>query len=446
MNMTAARSFVKGSILVLFLLLGLVLKIASAQSAEANPALVRLTTLRSFNGADGSQPLSGLVQSTNGDLYGTTQIGGANYRAGGPVGGTIFKITPSGTFTTLYNFCAQTGCADGENVEAGLVQATNGYLYGVTAYGGSNANCAQGCGTLFKITDSGALTTLYSFCSVGCQDGAFPVGGLIQASNGYLYGTTNNNGGGTVFKITPGGTLTTLDTFPSSGGDVFAALVQATNGNLYGTTYIGGNTSCPSGGCGTIFKMTPSGALTTIYDFCSQNGCADGEQPYFGALVEASNGNLYGVTPTGGAYSEGTVFEITPSGTLTTLYNFCAQSGCPDGRQPFGGLVQATDGNLYGTTHGGGTHGNYGTIFTITPSGTLTTLYSFCAVSGCSDGEVPYQSLVQDTNGDLYGTTAAGGTKNRGTIFRLSVGLGPFVKTLPTFGIDARYSRSWGAI
>jgi uncharacterized repeat protein (TIGR02543 family) len=163
-----------------------------------------------------------------------------------------------------------------------------------------------------------------------------------------------------------------------------------------------------------VFKITPTGTLTTLYSFCAQSGCTDGEYPVAG-LVQGTDGNFYGTTPEGGANGGGTVFKITPTGTLTTLYSFCAQSGCTDGEDPVAGLVQATDGNFYGTTYEGGTDG-FGTIFKITPTGTLTTLYSF---SG-PDGAYPEAGLVQATDGNFYGTTEYGGASNSGTVFSLT--------------------------
>jgi uncharacterized repeat protein (TIGR03803 family) len=354
-------------------------------------------------------------------LYGTTSGGGAESA------GTVFKITPSGTLTTVYSFCARSGCSDGEFPYTGLVQATNGSLYGTTTGGGAN-----GDGTVFKITPSGVLTTLHSFDGT---DGYLPCTALVQATNGNLYGTTvqgGANGAGTVFKITPSGTLTTLYSFCSQSGctdgkSPFSSLVQATNGNLYGTTFEGG-ADCVPDGCGTIFKITPSGTLTTLHRF----DFTDGVDPEAG-LVEATNGNLYGTTADGGATDSGTVFKITPSGTLTTLYSFCSQSNCADGYDA-ADLVQATDGNFYGTTELGGAHcvpdGGCGTIFKITPGGVLTTLHSFDG----TDGGNPEFGLTQDTNGKFYGTTQDDGSDNGGTIYSLSVGLGPFVETQTSSG------------
>jgi len=404
------------------------------------------TTLFTFDGTDGGYPVAALVQGTDGNLYGTTELG---IKAGTEKrkrfgGGTVFKITPDGTLTTLYSFCRQAGCVDGDEPADGLVQGIDGDFYGTTYLGGAN-----GFGGIFKIAPGGTLTTIYGFCSQsGCTDGSLPLAGLTRAANGDFYGTTENGGAngnhGTVFKITPGGTLTTLYSFCSQtacadGEGPVAGLVQANNGDFYGTTPSGGTHSG-----GTLFKITPSGTLTTLYSFCAQGDCTDGTSPEAG-LIQATNGDLYGTTHGGGVNdggntsAGGTIFKITPTGTLTTLYSFCSPSVCTNGDNPFAPLIQATDGNFYGTTYYGGTNGA-GTIFKITPSGTLTTLYSFCSLSGCSDGEFPLAGLVQATNGDLYGTASHGGAGDKcqsgacGTVFRLSVGLGPFVETRPTSG------------
>jgi len=249
------------------------------------------------------------------------------------------------TFTTLHSF----DLTDGGNTYAGLVQATDGNLYGTTVGGG-----AKGDGTVFKITPSGTLMTLYSFCSKsGCTDGYFPAG-LVQATNGNFYGTTAG-GHGTVFKVTPSGTLTTLHSFNGTdGSSPRAGLVQATDGNFYGTTYSGGAKNI-----GTVFKITPSGTLTTLHSF----DLTDGESPV-AALIQSTDGNLYGTTPPGGAHGDGTVFKITTSGTLTTLYSFCSKLGCTDGANPEAALVQDTNGTFYGTTRSGGAHA-YGTVFSL---------------------------------------------------------------------------------
>jgi uncharacterized repeat protein (TIGR03803 family) len=398
----------------------LVLCVATAIALSAQT----FTTIHSFDGADGKYPYAGLIQANNGDGYGTTENGGTSTNCNGGCG-TVFNITPGGTLKTLYSFCVQSGCPDGQYPYAGLFQDANGDFYGTTAEGG-----ASGFGTIFKITPT-ALTTLHSFSGT---DGENPLAGLIQGADGNFYGTTVNggaeNGQGTVFKMTPGGTLTTLHTFceqgsqqPCSDGQYPKAdLVQAANGDFYGTTTTGG-----ANRGGTVFQITPSGTLTTLYAYCAQTGCTDGKLPYAG-LVQAANGRFYGTTSSGGANGGGTVFLITPGGALTTLYSFCSQTGCADGAYPDAALIQATDGNFYGTTSAGGTNGA-GTVFEITPSGTLTTLHSFVGPNG-----VHLAGLVQATNGDFYGTTWDGGTDDDGSVYNLSVGLSPFVKPLPPSG------------
>jgi uncharacterized repeat protein (TIGR03803 family) len=414
-------------------LLGLALAtaiVSPAQDEQALTSSMKFARLVSFNGSDGGYPTASPVQATDGNLYGTTLSSGQNG------GGTVFSITPTGTVTTLYSFCSQTGCTDGANPAAGLIQGTDGNLYGTTESGGS-----YGYGTVFKITLSGTLTTLYSFCSQSnCTDGYSPVTGLVQATDGNFYGTTQYGPSGyifgTVFKITPSGVLTTLHSFTggTDGGGTVAGLIQASDGNLYGTAWFSN----------TIFQVTLSGTLTTIYKFCSQSGCPDGSSPQSG-LIQATDGNLYGTTRFGGANGKGTVFKISLGGTLATLYSFCSQTACADGENPAAGLIQATDGNFYGVTLSGGAtstcepFGQCGTAFQITPSGTLTTIHSFCPQGSCLDGEYPFGGLVQDTNGAIYGTAQFGGTSlscaySCGTVFALLTGLGPFVETQPGFG------------
>jgi uncharacterized repeat protein (TIGR03803 family) len=303
------------------------------------------TTLYSFNGGDGGGPDGSLVQGEDGNFYGTTGGGGTNNV------GTVFRITAQGTLTTLYSFCAQTNCPDGTRPAAALTLAVDGNLYGTTLSGGGSSND----GTVFRITPDGVLTTLYSFCAqTNCLDGAHPYGGLVQATDGNLYGTTAEGGAstaGTVFRITTGGTLTTIHSFCDKSGrgcgdSPRGSLIEATDGNLYGTTAGGGDRQ----GGGTAFRILPNGAFASkeLHD-----GNAGGGGPMAG-LLQGSDRNFYGTTVYGGSAGEGTVFEGTPTGLQTTLYTFCAHDGCSHGSQPTAGLVQATDGNLYGTTSIGG--------------------------------------------------------------------------------------------
>lgn len=370
----------------------LLLAVGATPTAQAQTYSV----LYSFTGStDGAEPFAGLVQATNGNLYGTTLMGGASGY------GSIFQITTNGPLTTLHSFDKTHGAYP----VAGLIQATDGNFYGTTDQGGSH-----GYGTVFKITPGGVFTSLHSFSN---KDGAYPAAELVQATDGNLYGTTTRGGThnfGTVFKITTGGTLTTLHSFYNSPD---AGLIQATDGNLYGTA---------SGGkinYGTVFKITLAGAITILHSFDFTDGYAPEAK-----LVQGIDGNFYGTTSGGGANNGGTVFTVSSGGTFTSLYSFCSQPTCDDGSFP-SALIQATDGNLYGVTYREGTKGN-GTIFQITTGGSLTTKYSFNG-SG-TDGDHAVGALMQDTNGEFYGTTAGGGANNDGVVFSLSMGLEPFVE------------------
>jgi len=403
-------------------------------SATSSPAQI-FTTLATFDFTNGDAPFGPLVQGTDGNFYGTTYGGGKGNS------GTLFKITPAGAVTTVHSFCAKRNCADGSLPGVSLVQGTDGNFYGTTLLGGKNAG-----GTVFKLTAKGKLTTIYNFCSQpNCTDGDRPLAGIVQGADGALYGTTAAGGtgqsAGTVFRITTKGNLITLYSFCSQqncadGQEPLAALAQATDGSFYGTTQYGG---VGAGQSGTIFKITSEGAFSTLYSFCSQPNCADGSFPE-APLVQGADGNFYGTTQEGGngTFGGGTVFKVSPSGALTTLHMFGTQPS--DGSTPVGGLVQATDGNFYGTTSLGGSALG-GEIFSINPQGTLTNLYGFCSQPNCADGSSPYDSPVQGTNGTFYGLTARGGViscdpdnAGCGTVFSLSLGLRPFVETRPTSG------------
>jgi uncharacterized repeat protein (TIGR03803 family) len=389
------------------------------------------TTLASFDNQNGSLSQAPLVQGFDGNLYGTTDDGGLKQS------GTVFKITLDGTLSTVHYFCSRVNCADGGVPETGLVAGTDGALFGVTSSGG--VGCSY-CGTVFAISSRGTLFTLHSFAG---SDGVNPTG-LTQAHDGTLYGTTSAGGagsGGTIFKMLPSGDFATLYNFQNFSYPV-AGLVEGTDGDLYGTaiTY--------SSGHGSVFKISPAGVMTTIRYF----GGANGSWPV-APLVEASDGNFYGTTAQGGPKNSlcvatgcGTVFEITPGSRLTTLHYFAG----PDGLSPSGALIQGTDGNFYGTTLAGGPANSAcpsgcGTIFQITPEGNFTTLHTFAG----TDGQYPYIGLMQATDGNFYGTTYVGGTSTActegcGTVFRLSMGLKPFVITVPTSNYRGRNARILG--
>jgi uncharacterized repeat protein (TIGR03803 family) len=399
-------------------------------TAIASPAQT-FTTLAEFDGTDGFNPLYGsLIEGTDGNLYGTTSFGGASFGVDHSIGaGTVFSITSKGKLSTLYSFCSQPGCGDGSVPYAGLAQGVNGSFYGTTFEGGANNE-----GTVFELTSEGQLTTLHAFCSQpNCADGLGPVASLVQATNGNFYGTTSQSVSGavgTIFEITPAGGFSTLYSTAGPGPD--GGLLQASDGNFYGVTNGGTHAK------GAVFEVTSGGRFSYLFSFDN----ADGEDP--NALIQAVDGNFYGTTASGGTDGAGTVFELTPAGQLTTLYSFCSQPNCVDGATPKAALVQGTDGNFYGTTAFGGVAGGlfagYGTVFQITPAGNLTTLYSFCSRPNCADGSYPEAGLVQGTDGNFYGTTFGGvNCPDRcGTVFRLSAGLGPFVKAQPNFGRAGR--------
>jgi uncharacterized protein (TIGR03437 family) len=354
-----------------------------------------LTTLYTFSGPDGAGP-NGLTRGVDGNFYGQTSNGGTSGS------GTVFKIASTGTLATLHSFDG----ADGFFPASGLVQGTDGNFYGTTVYGGAGNQ-----GTVFKMTPEGVLTTLYSFSGT---DGTNPYGGLVQAADGNFYGTTTlggtgsagqcGTGCGTVFRITPGGVLTTLYNFSGGpdGSSPVAALMQASDGNLYGTTNEGGPSNIGDG-WGTIFKITPAGALTTVYNFCAQAPCADGGNSW-AALIQATDGSLYGTT-------QAAIFAITLGGNLTTLHTF---SGT-DGTNPAGGLVQASDGNFYGTTEYGGVITDIfgdsdGTIFRWGSADSLSIAQNYGVVNSASyqAGVVP-NSWVSIFGTDLSPVTDAWG-------------------------------------
>ena len=361
---------------------------------------------------DGANPYAGLVIDSSGNLYGTTNTGGT----GGS--GTVFEIPAGGQQTALYNFCSVSGCTDGASPLAGLVMDTKGNLYGTNSSGGTS-----GQGIVFKVNPkTKSETVLYNF-GTNAGDGTYPESPLALDSLGNLYGTTGANVSyypQGVFKLTSAGQETVLYRCCSAGTDgasPYASLILDSKGNLYGTTSYGGSSRN-----GTAFKVTTTGAETLLYSFCpGGGGCTtDGVSPTAG-LVMDTNGNLYGATQAGGAYGQGTVYEITATGQEKLLYSFCPGGGvCVDGSYPYATLAIDTQGNLFGASKFGGAYG-FGAVFEITQAGQESVLYSFCP-SGppCVDGESPTTGLVIDTAGNLYGTTAYGGAYSGGTVFEVA--------------------------
>jgi uncharacterized repeat protein (TIGR03803 family) len=396
---------------------------ASFLIAQIQPA-TSFTVLHTFEGSpnDGSNPAGALVRDLDGNLYGATHNGGATGY------GAVFKVTNTRKETLLHSFSIETG--DGFQPAAGLLRDANGNLFGTTEFGGATA---LDVGTVFEINSTGVENVLYSFS--GGADGAEPLAGLIADAKGDLYGTTfganETYPAGVVFKLAPSPpwTETVLHTFKGEPDGVGpeAGLIMDSNGTLYGTTSGGGRGE----GYGTVFSVDKTGKEKVLYRF---QGETDGGDP-LGGLVLDSAGNLYGTTSasTGNAQG-GVVFKLSldPNGTWieTVLYAFCLVDGCADGYAPEAGLVRDTQGNLYGTTSAGGTGGfagREGVVFKLTPTVTApwteTVLYSF---TDTTDGANPTAPLIMDAQGNLYGTTTVGGDLTAcggtgcGTVFKIT--------------------------
>jgi uncharacterized repeat protein (TIGR03803 family) len=347
------------------------------------------------NATDGQEPYAGVIRDSAGNLYGTTQTGGA-------IGlGTVFKITAAGTETILHSFGSS--ATDGQTPRAGVIMDNAGNLYGTTLMGGANQ-----IGTVFKIDTSGTETILYSF-GARANDGMDPDGGLITDSAGNLYGTTSaggSGGTGTVYKIDPAGTETILYSFGVGNTDGAAPsgdLIMDSAGNLYGTTAQGGAYFE-----GTAFKISAAGSEKILHSFGPS--VTDALVPAAGLIMDSA-GDLYGTTEQGGANVSGTVFKIDAAGTETILYSFAASVTDGRGPGPYMGLIMDSTGSLYGTTASGGANHNDlfgdGTVFTLGVAGTETILHSFGA--NATDGLAPFAGLIVDSAGNLYGTTVNGG-------------------------------------
>jgi len=400
-------------------------------------AQAQLTQLYAFqynsgttsNYPDGENPLAELIQGADGNYYTTTQSGGSGACPGEspaiPGCGTVVKITPAGVLSVLYSFpfdSSNTSAPIGLNPAAGLLQGPDGNFYGVTASGGAGGDfCVVpvgifGCGTVFKLTPGGVATVLHSFCGGnGCgslpTDGAGPVGRLAIGPDGNLYGTTQTGGiyqgfynSGTIFRVSLSGAYAIMHIFSGGSGtgdgeNPVAGLTLGPDGNFYGTTEFGGTS-----GFGTVFRMNLAGTVTVLQSFAQFD--ANGAQP-MGALFLANDGNLYGTCYSGGANGRGTVFRISTSGVLTKIYDFTDAAGNV-GFDPKAGVIQASDGNLYGTAWQGGL--GTGTIYQLTLGGVATLEANFDPNS--PTGYYPVGALVQGSDGRMYVTAPSGGGNN----------------------------------
>lgn len=369
----------------------------------------RLTVLHTFNQTDGQFSTSGLVHGSDGYLYGTAGNGG-------PTGcGTVFKITPSGKFTSIYSFVF--GGNDGCVPSSSVIRDASGNLYGTTDFGGP-ANA----GTVFKIDHSGHESVLYAF--KGGSDGAIPQNDLVRDKAGNLYGTTReggnytvcNQGCGIVFKINPTGGETILHTFTGGqdGGVPSGGLVMDSSGNLYGPAEIGGLY-----GYGQIFKFNTAGDLTQVLNFGPALS-VDGNVPV-NDLAFGPGSILYGTTTWGGDLNLcsndgcGVIFALSKEGVETVLHIF--EDSPSDVSQPSGPIARDTAGNLYGAAAAGGANG-FGAVYKLDPAGNETILYSF--LDG-PDGGFPSGRLYVNAAGTVYGTTFSGGDKNGdGVIFKIT--------------------------
>jgi len=402
---------------------------------SAAHADLTLTTLASFDYTNGWAPQAELIQGADGDFYGTSSEGGANTNEFGVSPGTVFRITKDGVLTTLVSFNG----TNGGFPQSPLLQSSNGMFYGTTYLGGTNDIEIEGGGTVFKMTADGMFTSLFSFSS---DTGYRPQAGLIIGNDGDFYGTASGGNpydAGSVFRVTAAGALTTLIQFDrTNGANPQTELVLYTNGAFYGATWDAGPD--PDVSHGTIFKMSSNGLFTGIIPFNFTNGW------FPTGLIKGTDGYLYGTTADGGAYTNqygqgfGTIFRLTVDGTLTTLASFAYTNGWWPNK-----LVEGSDGNFYGTTYfggafGGQTENGYGTIFKMTPDGSLNAFFSF----NKTNGSHPAAGLVQGKDGNFYGTTESGGLYNRGTIYRVSVPLAPKLET--GMQIDGSIGLRWRSV
>jgi uncharacterized repeat protein (TIGR03803 family) len=388
---------------------------------------VEFTNIFAFpwGGDLGGQPQGKLVRDVEGNLYGTTGLGGKGKL------GTVFKMTSSGKLIWSFSFTGKNGSFPG----AGLFQDRFGFLYGTTTRGGRYDH-----GTIFKFSSTGRLIWSESFDG---SNGSDPEAELTATGDGDLYSTTAGGGAygfGTVYKVDKFGRIRSIYSFSGNadGAQPVAGLTMGNDGYLYGTTMHGGldsaivdGVSALLGGNGTVFKITPAGRLTTIYSFGLVTNIyhlsLDGSYPA-ATLTEGKDHALYGTTLEGGDLDQGTVFKMKHDGSFDWQFSFNGTNGSG----PLGKLIEGLDGNLYGTTQLGGDRpffGGYiyigaGTIFRMTPNGVLTTLYSFGqetdALGDPLDGAFPQSGLTRGNEGDFYGVTM-GGFVNPGQVFRLRV-------------------------
>ena len=374
---------------------------------------------------DARDPGGALTQGRDGNLYGITAAGNsASF-------GVIYMLTPAGIETGLHHFLSDgsegTYCSYYTSGAWGLTLASDGNFYGACEGGGTPSNSCggdYGCGTVYKIAPDGTFTVLHSFLGAAASEGSDPMGPLTQGADGNLYGVTyygGANSAGTVYKITPSGTLTTVRSFSNLDGSGVApegALFLSSDGNFYGTATAGG-----SGGYGTVFKMTTKGKITVLHNFTQS--ATDGGTPT-GGVIQGADGSFYGATYFGGSSSEGTLFKVTTAKKFTLLHSF--DLAADYGILPTEGVIQATDGNIYGvtTSYAGGGYANNGSAYkfnTAKKGGGFSVLFDF---SGAVY-PLPDSPFLNHTNGLLYGSTYQGGQYSLGLVYSVDQGLTPYI-------------------
>jgi uncharacterized repeat protein (TIGR03803 family) len=373
----------------------IVLLLVPSHSAQAQT----LTVLYNFEGSpDGANPFAGLVRDSAGNLYGTTYTGASSGY------GTVFKVDSSGTETILYSF---TGGNDGGSPVGGVIRDSEGNLYGTTSLGGYD-----GYGVVYKLDTSNNESVLYSFDG-GNEDGCYPYGGLVRDKAGNLYGVTPECGSsnlGIVYKVSKGGKETVLHNFAGGNDDgadaLYTALLRDTKGNLYGVTAEGGSQNS-----GVLYELSTKNKLTLLHTFVG--GTSDGCSAH-GTPVMDKQGNIYGTASRCGSSSDGILWKVSAKHKETVLHNF---TGTSDGANPIAGVIRDTHGNLYGICDSGGADDD-GTIYELNSKGTLTLLHSFAG--GPTDGGTPWGGVIQDSKGNLYGTTLEGGSDREGTVWELT--------------------------
>jgi uncharacterized repeat protein (TIGR03803 family) len=388
-------------------------------TSGATTAAVSFSVLHSFSGPEGETPTAPLVQGADGFFYGVAAHGGDFTVLPPDGGGTVFRMDASGNVTTLHTFKGPEGAWP-----KSLIQGRDGFFYGTTTYGGSGP-LERGFGAIFRMDSAGNVTVLKAF--PGGTGGAYP-GPIMQGADGALYGTASfdlvtwSEFSGLVYRLDPATRdFRVLHSFvPTEGQDPTGRLFQGADGFFYGTTNQGGPWNS-----GVIYKVDVPGHFVLLHSF-SPFYPGDGSEPK-GGVIQASDGFFYGTTEQGGYGGE--IFRMDAAGNFTVIHRF--DSYFSDGGRPLSGLIEGRDGFLYGTTPSGGQPvdaSRYGVVYRMDKAGTVTVLHTFTG----PDGLEPWAGLAQGTDGQLYGSTVVGGAFGLGVLFRVDPAIPAPPAALPT--------------